>query len=206
MALVDAAIRAAGPGTGEAIFKMVKPAAIAILPARRICVTNTFLRSLKKARSEGDDEAVDEEEAGVGAPTFGSTLRYREICHMSGEVTISIGLRSDLPPALIDAARVINYFGARGGFFQLREACQVASINKLCTVVDPMGWSPPEVPVGGLASLLDDLGPEATLARISPFSPEGARWQVDRRAVMALLAVRRVSSGPHWTHYERIEE
>lgn len=205
LAFVDAEIRRSGPAAGDAMFSLVKPASIGLLPAPRICVTKTFVRSLKKSRGETDDEDDGPEEKIAGpAPTFGSTLRYRELCLMSGPLIVSIGLRSEPTDVLVHAARAINYFGARGGFFQLVDLRWAREIDGRCTVVDPLGWSPPQSPVGELACLLDDLGPEATLSRVSPFSAEGARWRADRTATMALLAVRRVASGPHWTFYERL--
>lgn len=204
LALIDAAIRTLGPSRGEAIFSLVKPAAIAILPSERVCVTNTFLRSLKKSRGENSGEDEEGDDGGEGMPTFTSTLRYREFCFMSGVLTIHLGLRSESLDELAAAAQAVNYFGARGGMFQLVGTSRCREIDQRCAVVDPLGWSPPNAPLGGTACVLDDLGPEATLARISPYSPEGARWHADRRATMALLPLRRVSSGSHWTTYERI--
>lgn len=211
LALVDAEIRRAGIEGGEWLFQALREAPIGILPAKRACVTQTFVKSLKKARddgakkSQGEDEDVGEEGANESAGPFDQTLRYREICVFSGPILLSVGLRSpDLGSAIEVTAHHVNYFGKRGSFFQLQQITRSAALDGRSTVVDPLGWSPPATPAGDLACVLDDLGPRATLARISPFSSESARWEEDRVAHMRILAVRRVASAAHFTVYERL--
>lgn len=211
LALVDAEIRRAGVQAGERLFTMLREAPIGLLPAQRACVTQTFVKSLKKKRDdaakkeEAEADEGEEEEGGESAGPFDSTLRYREICTLFGPILIAIGLRSTaLGPALEVTARHVNYFGKRGSFFQLEAVAEMAALDERMTVVDPLGWSPSVTPAGELACILDDLGRNTTLSRVSPFSTESAKWEADRVAHMRILAVRRVESAAHFTLYERL--
>lgn len=211
LALVDAEIRRADVPAGERLFELLRGAPIGLLPAKRTCVTQTFVKSLKKRRDDGskkvqgEDDDDGEEPGSETTGPFDQTLRYREICMFSGPILIAIGLRSPgLGATLAATARHVNYFGKRGGFFQLGKIDELSALDERTTVVDPLGWSPATTPAGDLACALDDLGPRATLARVSPFSDESAKWGEDRVAHMRILALRRVQSAAHFTLYERL--
>ncbi len=209
LALVDAEIRRSGDEAGERLLVALREAAIALLPSRRACVTHTFVRSLKLHQEKGkkrDEDDEEEAEADQGRP-FNTTLRYREICVLSGPMVIAVGLRDPTLASAVDvAARHVNYFGKRGGFFQLRQAQVVKEVDPRSSVVDPLGWFPVTTPAGGVACVLDDLGPRATLIRVSPYTDQRSEWELDRVAAMRILAVRRIASGSHFTAYERIGE
>jgi hypothetical protein len=207
LALVDAEARRKGAASAEGLLTGLRTAAMAILPARRATVTNTFERVLKLYQAKQKKTANDEEDDGdaeQGRP-FVRTIRYREICLLSGPLVVAVGLRD---PALVDAVLIaahhVNYFGRRGGFFQLIEAERVSVPDPRASVVDPLGWTPRQSPVGDVACLLDDLGPEASLSTISPFTSESASWERQRVQHMRILAMRRVASSAHFTLYERV--
>lgn len=206
MALLDATARSAGSEAADRLLRALLLTPVAIVPSRWATVTNTFERVLRLNR--GDGKAADDE-ADPGAnddqnDPFMRTIRYREICFLSGPLTIGLGLRTFEAALLIEAARQVNYFGRRGGFFQLVKTSVQASVDERATIVDPCGWAPPTVPAGEVVAPLDDMGPGATLERISPFSDQGASWGSDRVVHMSILALRRVASGSHFTAYERV--
>ena len=207
LALVNAEIGRAGVEAGERMFDALKRAPVALLPSRRACVTNTFVRVLKLYQSKGKKDEDEDEDAGAGEQgrPFDHTIRYRELCFLSGPMVVAVGLRSAaLGDAIEVTARHVNYFGKRGGFFQLTQAAVITTLDERAAVVDPEGWSPPSVPAGDVVCVLDDLGPQATLSRVSPFSDESASWGRDRVPNVRLLPMRRVASGSHFTLYERI--
>ncbi len=210
LALVDATIRSEGIAAGETLFEDLKRTAVGLLPAEHACVTNTFARSLKKTRGakQGAQEVDDgEEEDGSeeGGWPFSRTLLYREICVLSGPLTVALGLREDrLREPFERAARGVNYFGKRGGFFQLLRMDVIDWLDARTVVVDPLGWEPKVTFVGEVACVLDDLGSAATLDAVSPFSGASAAWGRDRVAQTRLLPVRRVATGSHFTAYERL--
>jgi len=207
---VDATIRSEGIAAGETLFEDLKRTAVGLLPAEHACVTNTFARSLKKTRGakQGAQEVDDgEEEDGSeeGGWPFSRTLLYREICVLSGPLTVALGLREDrLREPFERAARGVNYFGKRGGFFQLLRMDVIDWLDARTVVVDPLGWEPKVTFVGEVACVLDDLGSAATLDAVSPFSGASAAWGRDRVAQTRLLPVRRVATGSHFTAYERL--
>ena len=209
LALIDTTIRQAGVAAGEHVLGILKETAIALLPSFRACVTNTFVRSLVRHQPKGKDEDEDKDDGdepdGEQGRPFKTTIRYREICVLSGPMVIAFGLRDRKLAELIeDAARRVNYFGKRGGFFQPVDSQIVTEIDPRATVVDPTGWTPAITPAGEVACFLDDLGPRATLSRISPYDDERAEWDQERVTAMRILAVRRIASGARFTAYQRL--
>jgi hypothetical protein len=173
-------------------------------------VTHTFEKVLKLFQSKGKKaESEDEEQDDIPAEEDGRplsrTLRYREICVLAGPLRIWIGVREPLSAdRLSSTAAHVNYFGRRGGFFQLTSTEPAVCFDERATVIDPLGWSPARAPIGDVACLLDDLGPSASLAHVSPYSDEAANWDTDRIVRPRILAMRRVSSSAHFTVYARV--
>lgn len=210
LALVDATMRSEGTAAGETLFEDLKHTAVGLLPAEHACVTNTFARSLKKTRGaqQGPQEADDDDEedgSEDGGWPFSGTLLYREICVLSGPLTVALGLREGrLREPFERAARRVNYFGKRGGFFQLLRTDVIGWLDPRTVVVDPLGWEPEVTFVGDVACVLDDLGSGATLDAVNPFSSASAAWGRDRVAQTRLLPLRRLATGSHFTAYERL--
>jgi len=214
VALVDAAIRAAGLQSGKEIFAAVCACPIRMRPPRHAAVSNTFQRVLRQRRG-GDNPGAAQESDGEGESGGGPydrTIAYREVCHFAGTLAIAIGVEdlSATQRSLIAYTLAhINYLGKRGSFMQFLRVQLVPEL--------PLGFSIPfdqrdlpsvNLDLYGLPQMLDDLGHDEgdLFDRINTYSSKRITLDRERVARYTLLPYRRHASTRHYTAYSRAAE
>ena len=115
MAILDRAIRLNGENVGRDIFPAIRDLHVWFGAAEVAVLNRTFQRILRPQKN------VLNESTGRYA-VWNRTIVQREYCYFSGTWDILLdGIPDDLAPQLEATLSAVNYFGRRGGFFQLTD-------------------------------------------------------------------------------------
>jgi len=223
MALLDAAIRTYGVEQGATYFSLLRDMRIALSTPQYILVNNCFVRIQKPRRPKSHKERIGtlpksepgdgEEEEGLGP--FIQSIAFREYIQYSGPLGISCRVeQQDDAERLTQLFPLVNYFGKRGGFFQLdalptiqqrlpsRYAYisldgQEESISGGDRNVSTRGF-------GGIEQTLDDWSPEMLFNQVNTFSSSPlvlGRERLRQRVILP-YAIARSSHG--FTLYQKV--
>lgn len=199
-ALLDAAIRSNGLGTGPMTFTWIKQLSIAVRPPERVVVTHLFAKILKPTRKEEAEEAMDR------------TIAFREYAQLEGIMALAFNVAEEHVHDLAMLLAQINYFGKRGCFFQLIQAPQ--QVEEL-----PEGFVPmdgvyiqdnqvrgqgPSAFVAGVIQMMDDWGESLTFAKVNIYTDEKILVGKDRIRKSVVLPYRLVRSSKSFSYYERM--
>lgn len=203
-ALLDAAIRTEGLARGQQAFTWIKGLSLAIRPPERVVVTNLFAKILKPTRKR--------EEEAEGA--MDRTIAFREYAYFQGTMSLAFGTADERIPELQALLAQVNYFGKRGGFFQLLTKPQpVSTLPKGFVPMDGvylrdanLKGQLPEVFVPGVIQTMDDWGEDLTLAKVNIYTDEKIVLGKDRVRKSIILPYRPVRSSKGFTLYERLPE
>ena len=202
MALLDAAIRTGGVSTGEVLFPAIRGLRIALKPPSLAVVNNTFIKILKPPKGK---PTVDPD-LNLTIPLI-NTIAFREQVNFQGAMQFAFqGMAEDeMEPLLLQ----INYFGKRGGFFQLQSAPETndwpdeeLAQNGYTLLTEPTT----EFLVDGLLQMLDDCGPKMTFAQADIYSDKRITLGKERILHHVVLPYRLVRSSKGYSYYERIED
>lgn len=205
MALLDVAIRTEGIAAGPQAFERIKSLRLAIRPPAHAAVTSTFVKILKPER---DAEARGRE--------MQQTIAFREYVHLAGELALAFGGQEETLAAIRPWLVQVNYFGKRGGFYQL-----LASPDAVTTEGDepPAGFlafpgydllsgkPPAQFPLG-LIQRVDEWGEPLRFEQADIYNREaktGISVGRERKRVDVILPYRMARSSRGLTLYERFE-
>lgn len=199
-AILDAAIRTNGVAAGRTAFDWIKGLSIAVRPPERVVVTNLFAKILKPTRKKGAEKAMDR------------TIAFREYAQLETSVALAFNLADERVGDLTTFLAQINYFGKRGGFFQLTAAPRI--VEEL-----PEGFVPMDgvyvqgtrvngqaggAFVAGVIQMMDDWGETLTYSKANIFSDEKIILGKDRVRKGVVLPYRLLRSSKSFSYYERI--
>jgi hypothetical protein len=163
MAFMDRFIRVMGEEAGAARFPYVRDLIVYVRPPLAVALNRTFQKILRPGKK---------------GKIWQETIAMREFCIHTGALELVLALPEEAPPAfadeLIQMAASINYFGQRGGFFQLLDA-----ERHLDDVPDSFTnlSQPPQQLMIGFLQRMDDMEPDAEFDDVSSFNKQakGAR-------------------------------
>lgn len=199
-ALLDAAIRTGGVEVGRSAFNWIRQLSLAVRPPERIVVTNLFGKTLKPTRKEQAEQAMDR------------TIAFREYAYLAGGMALAFGPAEGQVAYLGELLPQINYFGKRGGFFQLiGPPHQVEELPSDFVSLDgvylqgnaPRG-SLSAAFVAGVVQVMDDWGDSLTLDKVNIYTDEDIVLGRDRVRKGVVLPYRVARSSRGFTLYERI--
>jgi len=217
-ALLDAAIRTRGIGIGEQAFAAIGSLRMAVRPPERVVVTNLFAKVQKPRRTnkaKGEDEE-DETDHTPGA--MQKTIAFREYAHLDGVVAWAFEGGTEALRWVESLAPQVNYFGKRGGFFQLNalprweQALPQGFIRADGLMLDNGqmgGVLPTQFPLG-MIQLFDDWGPTLTFDKVNVFAERTRQNEIvigigkDRERKSVILPYRLARSSKSFSLYERI--
>jgi hypothetical protein len=209
MALLDATIRTQGVEQGRNLFPAIRALDVAVQPPPWIVVNNTFTKILRlkeiKTKASEKEAALAQAKANQQWP-FQSTIAFREYIQFGGLLSLALqGMSLDeLAPLLLQ----INYFGKRGGFFQLQDipekrdwSDEELKANSYTLLTEPT----PTFPIDGFLQMLDDCGPTMTFDHANIYSGKGIKLGKERILHHVVLPYRLVRSSKSYSYYERID-
>jgi hypothetical protein len=138
---------------------------------------------------------------------MGNTIAFREFVNFGQAMGLAFqGMSAEqLRPLLFQ----INYFGKRGGFFQLQDlpaekmwSDEALKANGYTLLTEPTTT----FSVNGLLQMLDDCGPKMTFAHADIYSGKRIALGKERILHHVVLPYRLVRSSKGYSYYERIDD
>ncbi|NOG49630.1 MAG: hypothetical protein HND48_09440 [Chloroflexi bacterium] len=173
MALLDAACRLDGVSIARENWEWLRGAVVALHPAERVVVNNTFIKVLRprrtdsKSKEEGESSEVGSADAGF----FGRTIAYREYAQIDGVFSIALEVQRDEHALLLNRwLPMIQYLGKRGGFVQM--VSEPATLDNLSPDYLLLDGEPRPFDLDAMLTQLDDAGDELTFERANIYSDE----------------------------------
>lgn len=201
MALLDVVIRTGGASRGADLFPAIRDLKIALQPPRSAIVNNTFIKIMRPHKNGPKDVT------GTGLMTpMGNTIAFREYVSFDGNMAFAFqGMSAeDLRPLLLQ----INYFGKRGGFFQLCEMpterqwteddLATSGYTLLTETTDTFN-------VNGLLQMLDDCGEKMTFEHANIYSGKKITLGKERVLHHVVLPYQLVRSSKSYSYFERVQ-
>lgn len=201
MALLDVALRTQGKSAGAVLFPQIKTLRIAIKLPDVAVVNNTFVKIMRPHKSGVKDVT------GTGLETpMGNTIAFREYVNYHGEMVLAFqGMPAD---ALTSLLLNVNYFGKRGGFFQLTRlpethgwTNETLAENGYTILTQPAseGFNPQ-----GILQMVDDCGEKMTFEHADIYS--GKRITLGKERVLhhVVLPYRLEHSSKSYSYFRRI--
>lgn len=200
MALLDAALRTQGKNAGAILFPQIKNLRIAIKLPDVAVVNNTFVKILRPHKS-----GVKVTGTGLQTP-MGNTIAFREYVSYHGEMALAFQgmLAAELTPLLLN----VNYFGKRGGFFQLtrlpethRWTDETLAENgyTLLTQSTTEAFNPQ-----GILQMVDDCGEKMTFEHADIYSGKKITLGKERILHHVILPYRLEHSSKSYSYFKRI--
>jgi hypothetical protein len=189
MALLDRIIRFDGLDAGRARFEAVRDLDIRARVPGAVAVNRTFQKVLRP----GDKSKV-----------WTETIAQREYCVHAGALSLAFFSADDafggeyLPAVLA----TINYFGRRGGFFQLVECAEAEPGDAYIDLCRPNDLSRLSL---GFLQRMDDMRRDAEFDEVSTFSKKGPKDDGGRRTYTITLPYQVGHHGHNHTIYRRME-
>lgn len=191
LALVEAAFAAGLPRAEcDSLLRGLTRVEVRVSPPERAVVTHTFL----KIRQE--PKIADPEHPYI------SSVAYREFVYHRGEWRWAFALGShpaELRARVVNLLPFVRYIGKRGSFVQFGGLEWRDALDASFT--QPLDGGAVRMPPRSHVALLDDLGPEADLASLSPYSPKRALAGRHRVYVNTLVPIGVTNAGPGFTEY-----
>jgi len=200
MALLDIALRIRGKNAGAVLFPQIKNLRIAIKLPDVAVVNNTFVKIMRPHHSN----KIITTATGLETP-MGNTIASREYVSYHGEMALAFqGMSTDeLIPLLLN----VNYFGKRGGFFQLTQLPQthqwtdemLAENGYTILTQDATGTFNPQ----GVLQMVDDCGEKMTFEHADIYS--GKRITLGKERVLhhVVLPYRLEHSSKSYSYFKR---
>ncbi|MDQ7795016.1 MAG: hypothetical protein RDU89_11500 [bacterium] len=190
MAFVDAAFRAGLPEAECAVLvRALRDVDVRIKPPQEAVVTHTFVKVRQESRQADPDHP------------YTSNIAYREVVFFSGQQSWAFDASGSatLHMRLVDLAPLVTYIGKRGSFLQFVGWEWREQLDGSFT--QPLANGPWQIPARCHVRALDDFGPEATLERLSSYSPQKVERGRHRIFVDTLIPLGVVNAGPGFSHY-----
>ncbi len=191
LALVEAAFDAGLPTTEcDALLRALVRVTVRIAPPARAVVSHTFL----KVRQE--PKAPDPLHPYISSVAYREVVFHQGIWRWAFDLGEQPASRRDQIGRLLPSIRSV---GKRGSFVQFLGASWQEELD--ATFTQPVDGGTLLLPTRGHLVPLDDLGPEADLATLSPYSEKMAKRDRHRRFVSTLIPLGVANTGPGFTEY-----
>jgi hypothetical protein len=191
MALVEAAFTASWSYEEcDRLLRALVGVPVRIAPPDRAVVSHTFLKVRQEPKTPDPERP------------YISSIAYREFVFHRGEWRWAFNLRENdhwLDAAMIGLLPYVRYIGKRGSFIQFDRVEWTTELDAAFT--QPANVEVLTLPNRAHIAPLDDLGPEADLATLSPYSPKTARAGRHRVFVNTIVPLGVVNTGPGFTEY-----
>ncbi|MEM7537534.1 MAG: hypothetical protein AAF639_35520 [Chloroflexota bacterium] len=202
MALLDACCRVQGLEQAKAQWPMIRDLTVAMKPSTYAVVSNLFQKILRPRRK---DPKKKQDMTQPDAGPFQKNIGYREYVHFSGQFQIALGWHEiQGRPWLEELLLNINYFGRRGGFFQLipPPIYQEELPSDLTIVNDEqLAFS-----IQGTLQIMDDCSNKLTFEQVDIYSDKGITIGKDRLLRHIVVPYKIERSSRSYTLYQRIDE
>lgn len=204
MALLDVAIRTEGVQAGPQAFDLIKSLRIAMQPPAHAAVASIFVKVLKPER-----------EAEARGREMTQTIAFREYVHLAGELALAFGAGEAALASITQWLSQVNYFGKRGGFYQLLQPPRLMDTEDsdlplgFVGLVGPnlMHAAQPDAFPLGVIQRLDDWGNSLTFAKADIFNRDTkAKISLgkDRIRMDVVFPYRLIKSSRGYTLYQRM--
>ncbi|MDX2141342.1 MAG: hypothetical protein SF123_24870 [Chloroflexota bacterium] len=194
MALLDVACRVEGVRRAQAAWTWLNGCRVALRPAVRLVINNTFIKVLRPRRNPAEAGSPD-------AGFFQRTISYREYAYLDGAFGLALEVaEAAQAAALREWMGCLNYLGKRGGFIQLAAAPDMreALDGRYVVVGEPLS----SFPLDSLLLQLDDTSPSLTFEKADIYSGRSIRLGVDRVLHHVALPYRLIRSSRGYSYYE----
>jgi hypothetical protein len=194
MALLDVVCRVEGRAAGEAVWPTMRDWGVAIRPAQRVVVNNTFTKILKPRRNPAQPGTSD-----IGP--LGRTIGYREYAYLDGDFGIALGISGAVDLERVAAWLIsIQSLGKRGSFVQVRQLPDWGeTLPDGYIVLD--GKLPETMSLNSILQQVDDAGPKMRFDHADIYSETPIRLGTHRILHSVLLPYTVRSSSRGYTYY-----
>lgn len=191
MALVDAGFRTglAEDQCADLLRKLVS-VKVRIAPPARAVVTHTFVKIRQEPKTPSS------------LRPYVSSVAYREVVHHAGEWRWAFDLADGddaLAERLVALIPHVNYIGKRGSFVQFMGMGREVHLSSAYTQARPENGF--EMPARWTIALLDEFGPDASLAVLSSYSRSRVVRDKHRTFVQTIVPLGLVNTGPGFSEY-----
>jgi hypothetical protein len=197
MALLDVACRVMGVEAAKAEWNWLNVCRVALRPAARLVVNNTFIKVLRQRRNPAEPGTPD-------AGFFQRTISYREYAYLDGDFGLALEVADEAQAVkLLEWLTCLNYLGKRGGFIQLLEMPTLREpLDKGYVIVgEPLaGFN-----IDSMLLQLDDTTERMTFERANIYSGEKITLGKERVLHHVALPYRLVQSSRGYSFYELVE-
>lgn len=211
-ALLDAGLRTRGAGAGPHLFNLIRSLGFAVRPPAVAVVTNLFAKVAKPPRRDTRRRGgEDEEEDGEAGPGMQSSIAFREYVYFHGDLGLAVRGEEEALREVAGLLTQVNYFGKRGGFFQLlgvpelRQDLPLGFLPLDGVVIGGGGQLQPSFFLG-VIQLMDDWGPALTFDKVNVYSDLSIDLGPgrDRERKTVILPYRAVRCSRGFTVYELV--
>lgn len=193
MALLDVVCRTEGVKVAEGVWEWLNTCRVALRPAARLVVNNTFIKILRPRRNPAQSGSPDE-------GFFQRTITYREYACLDGGFGIALEVvTAEQADALTGWLTGINYLGKRGGFVQLQDLPQRYDIINNQFVI--VGEALQTFALDALLIQLDDTSPRLTFEKANIYSARNIQLGKERVLHHVALPYRLVKSSRSYSYY-----
>lgn len=220
MALLDAAIRTRGLPEGERLFPALRDLSIALALPPDLVVMKGFSkirRPVESKEAKKTDETQEAFEARKrereaerlerGQYPLYSTIAYREYVYYREPFQLAIAARTGatLPDELPHLLMSINYFGKRGGFFQVMELPRQEEELTDERFIHLTAERQASFSVHGVLQPLDDCGSTLTFQRANVYGKERVTMGKERILRHIVLPYRLHHASRSYSWYRALE-
>lgn len=194
MALLDVVCRTEGVQTAEAIWGWLNAARVALRPAARLVINNTFIKILRQRRNPAPAGSADE-------GFFQRTISYREYAYLDGDFGIALEVPTvEQAEAVANWLACINYLGKRGGFIQMQGVPQISeALDRPQFIV--IGEPLQAFDMNALLLQLDDTSERLTFDKVNIYTDQRIQLGKERVLHHVALPYRLIQSSRGYSYY-----
>lgn len=198
MALLDGAFRLWGAAQAERRWPTIRDRSVALLPPKRLVVTNLFQKVLRPRRRPAT-------EGSRHAGPLQQTIAFREYIYYDGQLEIGL----DVPAGdewgwLTELLLQVNYLGKRGCFVQLVRPPQL--LDELPRGFVPLSATPSgHFDIRQFLQQLDDCTPALSFDKANVYSPQRVTLGRERILRHVFLPYQITQASKSFTLYERLD-
>lgn len=193
MALLDVACRVQGIEQAEIAWDWLNRCRVALRPAPRLVVNNTFIKVLRPRRNEASPGSMD-------AGFFQRTISYREYVYFDGIFEVALEAQTEEHAQILSRwLACINYLGKRGGFVQIQDAAQLQ--DSLDTRFIVIGETLQTFALDALLIQLDDTSDKLPFDAVNIYSSKSLKLGKERVLHHVALPYRLIQSSRGYSYY-----
>lgn len=203
MALMDVAIRRSGVAVAHEWWPTIRDLDVALDLPDVLVVNKTFIKIQRPTRVTKSNPEEMEEVKAAGIYPMGPTIAFREFVQFGDVVGLALGNVENSSVPFTELLPQINYFGKRGGFFQLQDLPQPAhELDERWTMLTQSARS---FPIDGTMQVLDDCGSGLSWEHANVFTSKPIGLNDKERVLRSVVLPYRLQrSSYRYSLYERI--